>query len=56
MARMNVTEKDFDAFEQAAETLESMSGTLDDYFNEEVNAISRQFKSFQRRYLKAKEK
>ena len=56
MARMNVTEKDFEAFEQAAETLESMSGTLDDYFNEEVNAINRQFKSFQRRYLKAKEK
>lgn len=56
MARMNVTEKDFEAFENAAETLESMSGTLDDYFDEEVNAISRQFKSFQRRYLKAKEK
>lgn len=56
MARMNVTEKDFEAFEHAAETLESMSGTLDDYFDEEVNAISRQFKSFQRRYLKAKEK
>lgn len=55
MARMNVTEKDFEAFMQAAETLESMSGTLDEYFNEEAYAIFRQFKSFQRRYLKAKE-
>ena len=56
MARMNVTEKDFEAFEQAAETLETISATLDDYFNEDVNAISKQFKSFQRRYLKANEK
>lgn len=56
MARMNVTEKDFEAFEQAAETLETISATLDDYFNEEVNAINRQFNSFQHRYLKAKEK
>lgn len=56
MVRMNVTEKDFEAFEQAVETLVSMSGALDDYFNEDVNAINRQFKSFQRRYLKAKEK
>lgn len=55
MARMNVTEKDFEAFMQAAETLESMSGTLDEYFDEEAHAIIRQFKSFQRRYLKAKE-
>lgn len=52
---MNVTEKDFEAFMQAAETLESMSGTLDEYFDEEAHAIIRQFKSFQRRYLKAKE-
>ena len=56
MARMNVTEKDFEAFERALETLDAMSGTLDDYFNEEVNEINRQFKSFQRRYLKANEK
>ena len=56
MVKMIVTEKDFEAFEQAAETLETISVTLDDYFNEEVNAINRQFKSFQRRYLKAKEK
>lgn len=56
MARMNVTEKDFEAFMQAAETLESMFGTLDEYFDEEANTINRQFRSFQRRYLKAKEK
>lgn len=56
MARMNVTEKDFEAFEKAVETLDATSGTLDDYFNEEVNEINRQFKSFQRRYLKANEK
>lgn len=53
---MNVTEKDFDAFMNAVETLDAMSGTLDDYFNEEVKEINRQFKSFQRRYLKANEK
>lgn len=34
MERMYVTEKDFEAFERAVETLEIMSGTLDDYFNE----------------------
>ena len=33
MAKMNVTEKDFEAFEQAAETLESMSGTLYEGFD-----------------------
>ena len=52
---MNVTEKDFDAFFQATESLMSMSGTLDEGFDEEVHAINRQFKSFERRYLKAKE-
>ena len=55
MARMNVTEKDFEAFEQATESLMAMSGTLDEGFNEEAYAINRQFKSFKRRYLKAKE-
>lgn len=39
---MNVTEKDFDAFLQATESLIAMSDT-------------RQFKSFKRRYLNAKE-
>ena len=52
---MNVTEKDFEAFFQATESLMSMSGTLDEGFDEEVHAINRQFKSFKRRYLKAKE-
>lgn len=52
---MNVTEKDFEAFFQATESLMSMSGTLDEGFDEETYAISRQFKSFKRRYLKAKE-
>lgn len=52
---MNVTEKDFKAFEKAVETLKIMSGTFDDFFNEEINEINGQFKSFQRRYLKAKE-
>lgn len=33
----------------------AISGTLDDDFNEEAYAINRQFKSFKRRYLKAKE-
>lgn len=56
MAKMNVTEKDFEAFFQATESLMAMSGTLDEGFDEESHAINRQFKSFQRRYLKAKEK
>ena len=55
MAKMNVTEKDFEAFLQATESIMAMSGTLDGDFNEEVYAINRQFKSFKRRYLKAKE-
>lgn len=54
MAKMNVTEKDFDAFYQATESLMAMSGTLDEGFNEEAYTINRQFKSFERRYLKAK--
>ena len=33
----------------------AMSGTLDEGFDEEAYAINRQFKSFKRRYLKAKE-
>ena len=32
-----------------------LSGTLDEGFDEEANAINRQFKSFRRRYLIAKE-
>lgn len=55
MAKMNVTEKDFNAFFQAKESLMAMSGTLEEGFDEEVHAINRQFKSFERRYLKAKE-
>lgn len=55
MTKMNVTEKDFNAFFQAKESLMAMSGTLDEGFDEEVHAINRQFKSFERRYLKAKE-
>lgn len=55
MAKMNVTEKDFEAFLQATESLMAMSGTLDGAFDEEAHAIYRQFKSFERRYLKAKE-
>lgn len=55
MAKMNVTEKDFEAFLQATESFRAMSGSLDDDFNEEVYAINRQFKNFERRYLKAKE-
>lgn len=54
MAKMNVTEKDFDAFFQASESLMAMSGTLEEGFDEEAYAINRQFKSFERRYLKAK--
>lgn len=52
---MNVTEKDFEAFLQATESLMAISGSLDDDFNEEAYAIKRQFKNFERRYLKAKE-
>jgi hypothetical protein len=55
MAKMNVTEKDFEAFFQATESIMAMSGTLEEGFNEEAYAINRQFKSFKRRYLKAKE-
>ena len=55
MVKMTVTEKDFEAFMRAAVTLENISETLDDYFDEEASEISKQFKSFQRRYLKAKE-
>ena len=55
MAKMNVTEKDFEAFLQATESIMAMSGTLDEDFDEEANAINRQFKSFRRRYLIAKE-
>lgn len=55
MAKMNVTEKDFEAFFQATESLMAMSGSLDKGFDEEVHAINRQFKSLERRYLKAKE-
>lgn len=55
MAKMNVTEKDFEAFLQATESLMAMSGTLDEGFNEDAYAINRQFKNFERRYLKAKE-
>lgn len=54
MAKMNVTERDFEAFFQAAESLMAMSGTLDEGFDEEAHAINRQFKSFERRYLKVK--
>lgn len=55
MAKMIVTKKDFEAFLQATESLMAMSGTLDEGFDEEAHAIYRQFKSFKRRYLKAKE-
>ena len=55
MAKMIVTKKDFEAFLQATESLMAMSGTLDEGFDEESHAIYRQFKSFKRRYLKAKE-
>ena len=55
MAKMNVTERDSVAFLQATESLMAMSGTLDEGFDEEAHAINRQFKSFERRYLKAKE-
>ena len=55
MAKMNVTEKDFEAFLQATESLMAMSGTLEEEFDEETHAINRQFKNFERRYLKAKE-
>ena len=55
MVKMIVTEKDFEAFMRAAVTLENISETLDDYFDKETSEISKQFKSFQRRYLKAKE-
>lgn len=55
MAKMNVTEKDFETFFQATESLMAMSGTLEEGFDEEASAINRQFKSFKRRYLKAKE-
>lgn len=55
MAKMNVTEKDFEAFLQATESIMAMSGTLDEGFDEEAHAINRQFKSFRRRYLIAKE-
>lgn len=55
MAKMNVTEKDFEAFLQATESLMAMSGILDEEFDEEAHAINRQFKNFERRYLKAKE-
>ena len=55
MAKMNVTEKDFEAFLQATESIMDMSGTLDEGFDEEAHAINRQFKSFRRRYLIAKE-
>ena len=55
MAKMIVREKDFEAFLQATESLMAMSGTLDEGFDEEAHAIYRQFKSFKRRYLKAKE-
>lgn len=55
MVKMIVTEKDFEAFMRASVTLENISETLDDYFDEEASEISKQFKSFKRRYLKAKE-
>ncbi len=55
MAKMNVTEKDFEAFLQATESFMAMSGILDKEFDEEAHAINRQFKNFERRYLKAKE-
>lgn len=54
MAKMNVTEKDFEAFFQATESLMAMSGTLDEGFDEEAYAINKQFKNFERRYLKVK--
>lgn len=53
---MNVTEKDFEAFFQAVETISSMSGGLEDAFNEEAATISRQFNNFKRRYIKASAK
>lgn len=40
MAKMNVTEKDFEAFFQATESLMAMSGTLDEGFDEEAYAIN----------------
>ena len=53
MAKMNVTENDFEAFLQAAETIASMAGGMEDDFNEEAASIMRQFKNFKRRYIKA---
>ena len=53
MPKMNVTEKDFEAFFQAVETISSMAGGLEDDFNEEAASINRQFKNFKRRYIKA---
>ena len=55
MAKMNVTEKDFEAFFQATESLMAMSGTLAEGFDEEAYAINKQFKRFKRRCLKAEE-
>lgn len=56
MVKIIVTEKDFEALMRASVTIENISETLDDYFDEESSEISKQFKSFQRRYLKANEK
>ena len=47
MVKMIVTDKDFEAFMRAAVTLENI--------DEEASEVNKQFKSFQRRYLKAKE-
>ena len=42
-------------FKKCEKLLEKGINELDDYFEEEASEISKQFKSFQRRYLKAKE-
>ena len=55
MAKMNVTEKDFEAFFQATESIMAMSGTLDEGFDEEAYAINRQtVQKFQAKILKGK--
>ena len=53
MAKMNVTEKDFEAFFQATESLMAMSGTLDEGFDEEAYAIQT-VQKFQAKILKGK--
>ncbi len=54
MAKMNVTEKDFEAFLQATESLMAISGSLDDRLQRRGLCNKQTVQKFQAKILKGK--